>query len=137
MTNKIVVGDEIAVEFIKNQRGGKPICRVDGIVGFINNKERSFVAPCSTWMVRIDEIKEMCLVVTPLYKTKSAKENLAELSAKLDSLRMPKLKKNMTKAGYQYKSFAELQKAKIVSKEDELYGTVEGIFTNGVVEVKS
>jgi hypothetical protein len=118
MANNIVVGDEVAVEFMKNKRGGKPICRIDGIVGFINNKERSFVAPCSTWMVRIDEIKEMCLVVTPLYKTKSAKENLDELAAKLNSLRMPKLKKEMHKKGYQYRSFAELKKDGVFTTDD-------------------
>lgn len=105
----IKVNDEITVEFIKNKRGGKPICRIDGIVGFINNKERSFVAPCSTWIVRIDEVKDHCMIVTPLIKTKTAKENIDEFSKRLDSLRIPKLKKNMTKAGYQYKSFAELQ----------------------------
>lgn len=109
------VGDEFTVDFIKNQRGGKPICRIEGIIGFISNKEKSFVAPCSSWTVRIDEIKESCLIVTPLLKMHTAKENIDntnEMLEKLKSTHTPKQAKVAIKKGYQYKSFAELKAEK-------------------------
>lgn len=113
--NVITVGDEFTVDFIKNQRGGKPICRVEGIVGFIDPMERSFVAPCSTWTVAVKAIKDTCLIVTPLLKMRPAKENIQdtnEMIAKLKSQHTPKQAKVEIKKGHQYKSFAELKSEK-------------------------
>ena len=111
----ISVGDEFTVDFIKNKRGGKPICRINGMVGFIDNAERSFVAPCSSWIVQVTAVKESCLVVKPLLKMKAAKENIQELNMKVAEL-SEKLKKASklpkVKSGYMYKSFAELQAEK-------------------------
>ena len=113
----INIGDEFVVDFIKNKNGGKPICRIDGIVGFIDPKERSFVASCSSWTVAVKEIRETCLIVTPLLKMKPAKENIQELSQRIDSLRqhtVKTVKHVKEKLGYQYKSFQELKDERIL-----------------------
>lgn len=106
------IGDEFTVDFMLNKKGGKPICRIDGIVCFIDNKVRDFVTPSSTWVVAITGIQENCMVVRPLMKVRTPKENVALVSQKITELqkqktikvRTPKLKK-----GYQYKSFVELK----------------------------
>lgn len=85
--DEIKVNDEFAVEFIKNKNGGKPVCRINGIVGVINNNVKSFVVPLSTWIVKVDQIHEKFVVVTPLVKTKSAKENI-----KASEIRLQKIK---------------------------------------------
>lgn len=85
--NEITLGQEFTVEFIKNKNGGKPICRIDGKIGVINSLVKSFVVPLSSWIVRIDQIHENFLVITPLVKTKSAKENI-----KASEIRLQKIK---------------------------------------------
>lgn len=115
MTRKEVinVGDEFTVDFIKNQTGGKPICRIDGFVCFIHPKERSFVAPCSRWMVKVTEIKENYMIVLPLVKIRMAKENIEDLTAKIASLQTPKKERIAhVKKEFVYKSFAQLRKEK-------------------------
>jgi hypothetical protein len=109
MKKVISVGDEFTVDFVKNQKGGKPICRIEGIVCFIDSSERSFVAPCSSWVVCVKEIRDNFLIVTPLMKVRTAKENEQELQEKLEALRVKKEKKTRQKSGYQYKSFQEIK----------------------------
>jgi hypothetical protein len=119
---EICVGDEFTVDFMLNRNGGKPVCRIEGMVGFLDKSVKDFVTPSSTWVVSVTRIAETFVLVKPLYKVRSPKENqvilqekLDSLQSKLDSLRIPKLKKAMEKNGYQYKSFAELKAEKEAS----------------------
>lgn len=109
MKTVICVGDEFQVDFIKNQNGGKPICRVEGMVCFLDRAEKTFVAPCSSWIVRIKEINDRFCVVTPLVKTHTAKERIVDFHEKIESLRPVKKDKQKPVKGYMYKSFAELR----------------------------
>ena len=80
----VQVGDTTSVEFLANARGGKPVCRVGNVVGFIDNKFERFVAPRSVWIVEVQEIKEKAAVVMPIVKVKSAWENLRDIDAKIN-----------------------------------------------------
>lgn len=111
--NEIELNSEHTVDFIKNAKGGKPICRIDGIIGFITMDEKTFVAPCSRWIVRVIEVRETSVVVLPLLKTHTAKECIVEVDEKINQLRAIKVvskeKKAPIKKNYQYKSFQELK----------------------------
>lgn len=109
MKTQINVGDEFQVDFIKNQNGGKPICRIEGMICFLDRSEKTFVAPCSSWMVAVKEVNERFCIVTPLIKTHTAKERIEDFQTKLDALRPVKKEKTKQSKGYMYKSFAELQ----------------------------
>jgi len=112
---EIVINDEFTVDFIKNDRGGKPVCRIDGKVAFIDNSVRSFVAPCSTWMVRVLTVSEKHLTVEPLVKVRTPKENEDLLKAKVAELKpAPKAKKQKVQKHFQYKTFQELKAEGIV-----------------------
>jgi len=110
MKKEIKVGDIETVDFIKNEKGGKPICRINGRVAFIDNNVKSFVAPCSTWVVEVSIVNEKVLCVVPLFKERSAKENQVIIDAKLQELRpAPKERKKKTPTHTQYKSFQEIK----------------------------
>jgi predicted RNA-binding protein with TRAM domain len=114
----IEIGDEFTVDFIKNQKGGKPICRIEGIVCFLDNSIKDFVTPCSSWVVTITHINEKCMVVKPLLKIRTPKENQVIFNERIESLRTDSLrthKANTSKVikGHQYMSFAELQEERI------------------------
>lgn len=110
MKKEIEINDEFTVDFIKNEKGGKSVCRIDGKVAFIDRCVRSFVAPCSTWMVRILTVGEKHCTVEPLIKVRSPKENEELLQAAVEKLKVvPKERKQKIKTTYQYKTFQELK----------------------------
>lgn len=103
------VGDELAVDFTKNEKGGKPVCRVNGIIGFIANETDGTILPGSTWMVKVVAVNEKTVVVYPLIKVRSAKDNYELMEAKLRTLIPEKKARNKVKKGYQYLSHNELK----------------------------
>ena len=114
----ISIGDEFTVDFIINRNGGKPICRIDGVVGFIDKSVKDFVTPSSTWIVQVSGIADTFVWVKPLLKVRTPKENAVILNEKTAELKrkaaemFPINKHPKSKSGYQYKSFAELKAEK-------------------------
>lgn len=112
MKKQIEVGEEFTVDFMINRNGGKPVCRIDGIVGFIDKSTKDFVTPSSTWMVSVTAVFDSFVYVKPLVKIRTPKENgqiTKDMLSKLKSEHTSKQVKVKIKKGYQYKSFAELQ----------------------------
>ena len=111
MKKQIEVGDEHTVDFMKNANGGRPVCRIEGIVAFINKDVKSFVVPCTTWMVKVVSIYEKHLIVEPLVKVRSSKENDVIMTEKLNGIRTNtnSSKRVKPKNFYPYKSFSELK----------------------------
>jgi len=112
MKKVILTGDEFTVDFMKNNNGGKPICRIEGIVSFIDSYCTSFVIPCSTWIVRVVSIRENFLTVEPLVKVRTVKENEAIMAAKIEALKPKKKERIKIQRNYQYCSFQELRQIK-------------------------
>jgi len=116
---EINVGDEFPVDFMKNHNGGKPVCRIEGIVCFIDRNVKELITPTSSWIVAIEAIYPTFMTVKPLYKTRTAKDNailmeseLALLKATQEENKKPKHFKTTSK--YLYKSFAELKQEGLV-----------------------
>ena len=82
---EVTVGDELNVEFLKNS-GRRPVCRINGKVGFIDNSYKGFIAPGSSWMVKITTISERHLQVIPIIQTHKAKENVEVLKATIKGI---------------------------------------------------
>lgn len=105
------IGDIKAVEFIKNNRDGrKPVCRIEGILGFIDRTYRGqFVREHSVWHVEIMEIKDRVMVVMPIQLVKSAMENQRDIAAAMKFLTTTPEKTKHVKAPvhYPYKSKQE------------------------------
>lgn len=109
----IELEDEFTVDFVKNERGfGKAICRIEGIVGFLEDPCPVFVAPGSTWIVKVIEIKPKTLIVSPIIKIRTPKENFAIMAKKVEELKAPKKKKEKVKKTFQYLSKQEFQQLK-------------------------
>lgn len=83
---KVVVGDELNVEFLRNS-GKRPVCRINGKIGFIDTAYTGFIAPGSSWMVRVTSIKERHLEVLPIVETHKAKENHEKLKQSISGLK--------------------------------------------------
>lgn len=112
----LAIDDEFTVDFIKNEKGGKPICRVEGKVAFIDNSVKSFVAPCSTWIVRVLKITENFLTVEPLVKIRTPKENQVIFERGITLIR-EKNSSHREKCGkikkhFKYLTFQELKELK-------------------------
>lgn len=97
----IFVSDEVNVEFLKNSANGKPTCRINGKVAFIDRLYKHFVAPGSSWMVRIKEIHPRFIYIYPIIETHTAKENLEAFHAKIAEMA---LLKGSTKGNKQFKT---------------------------------
>ena len=93
---KIVnVGDEFEVTFLQGN-SGKPIARIGGKVCLINNDNHSLVITGAQYIVRVDEVKETCMVITPLVIWKTKEQVDKELERKLEMLKTkkrPRIKK--------------------------------------------
>lgn len=109
MKKVININDEFTVDFLKNNNGGKPVCRIEGVVSFIDKNCQSFVAPCSTWIVRVISVQENFLTVEPLIKVRTPRENEQILQNKIKSLKPVKKEREKVKNNYQYRSFQELR----------------------------
>lgn len=85
---KLEVGDVKAVEFRENKKPGrKPICVIDGIVGFITpDYHGEFIEAESLWHVIIKEIHDTTLVVDPLQILKTKAENVKDKNEALQAL---------------------------------------------------
>lgn len=83
---EIRVGDVFTADFIRNRKGGKPICRLDGIVGFISDNEVTFCAPGSTWIVEVCKVNNHCVEVTLIEEVRTPKENDLLLRQKLKEI---------------------------------------------------
>lgn len=115
--NLYVVGEEFTVDFMKNSHGGKPVCRIDGIICFIDSSIREFINPASSWVVSIVSIHEKYMNIKPLLKVRTAKENKEvydNLISKLTSAKKAKIK---VAKKYPYRSFAELKEFKVEKVE--------------------
>ena len=84
------VGDVMTVEFLKNEKGGKPICRLNGVVGFVSGEYPGFIAPRSVWEVEIVKLDSKFAHVMPLFKVKTPWENLREIEGQIKQLERPK-----------------------------------------------
>lgn len=109
MKNEIKINDEFTVDFLKNNNGGKPVCRIEGVVSFIDKNCQSFVVPCSTWIVRVVSIHKNFLTIEPLVKVRTPKENEQILQTKIQALKPVKKERKTVKNNYQYRSFHELK----------------------------
>lgn len=83
---EIKVGDVATVEFTRNVNGGKPVCRIEGVIGFIVSNNTEFVAPMSVWTVEVVAVNSKSVVVNPIEKVKSAWVNMREISMKMMDL---------------------------------------------------
>lgn len=83
----INVNDEVSVEFLKNSGSGRPVCRVNGKIGFIDKAYKGFIPPGSSWMVKVIEIKPQFVTVVPILETHTAKENHEAFKSKLESMK--------------------------------------------------
>jgi hypothetical protein len=104
------VGDIVAVEFIANKiEGRKPICLIDGCVGFINRTYKGqFIDEHSVWHVEVCQINENSMVVDPVQEIKTAFENIREIKQRMKLLTpVAKAKHVKPKVFYPYKSKQE------------------------------
>lgn len=104
------VSQVTVVEFLQNaDPSKKPICRIEGIVGFISPKDTEFPRVGEVWIVSIVEVKEKHCVVLPVELTMTIdqveKMKLEKLAA--FATNTPK-KKQPVKKSYQYMSKKEL-----------------------------
>lgn len=84
---EVRVGDVHVVDFVKNRNGGKPVCRVEGIVGFIYDDDiHPFCCPGSTWIVEVVKVKEKNVEVMLVDKVRSPRENERLLRQKLKEI---------------------------------------------------
>ena len=92
------IGGVETVQFVKNKKGGKPICYINGIVGFLSNSYRGeFVQENSEWQIEIDKISRNCVEVIPLFKTRTPfqmQKEMDEKLSKLSSMQSPKKEKH-------------------------------------------
>jgi len=96
----VKVSDELNVEFLKNSNG-KPTCRINGKIAFIDRTYTHFVAPGSSWMVRIVTINPRFIFVYPIIETHTAKENIENFRTRLAEM---KSVKGATKGNKQFKT---------------------------------
>jgi hypothetical protein len=90
MKEDVFVGTVTSVEFLANAKGGRPICRVGNIVGFIDSTFDKFVAPRSVWIVEVQNVNEKTAIVLPIVKIKSAWENLRDIEKKINVFKKEK-----------------------------------------------
>lgn len=109
MKKEIYISEEFTVDFIKNNNGGKPVGRINGIVAFIDYKCSLIVVPGSTWIVRVVSIHDTFLVIEPLVKVRSPKENNEILAKKIMELKPVKKPRNKVKNNYQYCTAQQLK----------------------------
>lgn len=82
------VGDEVTVEFILNKkRGNQLVARVDGKVAFISKDNDEHIEPGSSWICRIEIIRDHSMVLKPLVIWKTPEQNNALAQQKLQELR--------------------------------------------------
>jgi len=110
---EIMIGDEFTVEFIKSEKPGLPICRCDGMVGFIDKAEKGIFIPGQTWVVSIVKVFDKFLIVKPLLKMTSRKDNQKDFQAKLDFFKKDKRERVKVKRNYAYQSKQELLQGEI------------------------
>lgn len=102
------VNQECFADFVKNSKGkGKPVARIEGIVAFIDDSVKTFIAPGSTWMVRIVDVHEKHLIVEPIIKIRTPKQNDILLREKLQQFAKKKEKQKKQKKVFQYMSANE------------------------------
>jgi len=114
----IAVGEEFTVDFQKNQNGGKPVCRIDGMVCFIENSCKDLITPSSSWMVAIVAIHEKHMIIKPIYRVRTAKENHERLNLLIAAFQ-PVVKDTKVKVtvSYPYRTANEIKKLKDESKQ--------------------
>lgn len=107
----IEIGNEFTIDFMKNNQGGKPVGRIDGVVCFIDKSSRDFVTPTSSWICSVISLHDSFITVKPLLQVRTAKDNKILYESKLEVLKTQHLKKKRVKVvkNYQYRTFAELQ----------------------------
>lgn len=95
-----IVGDVVAVEFIKNHREGrKPVCMIEGMICFISRDYHGpFIQEQSMWHVEILEIRDKVMVVNPVQVIKSKYENQRDINITMRKLQeqYPTKKKHTT-----------------------------------------
>jgi hypothetical protein len=84
---KIELNQEFTVDFTPGKRvNERPICRINGKVAFLNSSDNTHVELLSSWIVRVDVIKDKFLIVTPLVIWRTADQNKTKMEEGLKSL---------------------------------------------------
>jgi hypothetical protein len=106
-------GDEITVDFVKNQNGGRPVCRVNNMVGFIERSSKEFVAPGSSWIVRVATVHPKYVTVDLLVEVRTPKDNAILMESQLMVIKLTQHKPKFVKPkrNYQYLSAQEKREA--------------------------
>jgi sialic acid synthase SpsE len=109
MKKQILISDEFTVDFLPNRNSGRPVCRIEGIVCFLDSKDSTFVSPMSTWIVSVSKIADKFMTVVPLIEMHTRKDNEILLAAKIEALKPVKKERKRVKTNYRYMSFSELK----------------------------
>lgn len=82
-------GDVFTVEFIQNKEPKrKPICRVNGKIGFINKVYRKeYIEPGSVWLVELNTITEKFVIVDPIELIETAEQQSYHIERKMKALK--------------------------------------------------
>lgn len=106
-----VVGDVLTVEFVQNRKGGKPVCRVGGKIGFVSNKEKLHCKEGESWTVAVSVVNPKCVEVALIDRIRTVEENEQLLRIKLKELAKKEsekhTKRKKQKIHYPYKSKQE------------------------------
>jgi hypothetical protein len=114
MKKQIEIGQIHEVELLPNGSPKKqPICRVDGMIGFIHHDNREIVKAGEKWHVVVAEVKEKYCIVIPVFIAATEKEVEDEKNALIATLRHEKTKKEKKTRKYQFCSFEELKRLKM------------------------
>lgn len=80
--------EELTIQFFENRKNPKsrPVGRYEGKVAFISKKSGDFIKPGSSWICRVEEVRDKYLIVMPLVIWKTAEQNKLETIKKLSEL---------------------------------------------------
>lgn len=107
---ELQIGQLHEVELIPNNSPSKPpLCRINGMVGFIHKDTEKDIQVGEFWYVAIVEINAKYCIVKPVYISKTIDEVNTEKNTMLESFRHKKPEKKQTKKTYQFYSFQQLK----------------------------
>jgi hypothetical protein len=109
---KIDIGQMHEVEFLPSGSvTKKPVCRINGMVCFIDSKNVEEIKAGETWHVCVTKVLERYAIVMPVFISMTAKETEQEKEKLIESFRKEKTQKTKQKKTYVFKSFQELKNA--------------------------
>ncbi|HMA59530.1 MAG TPA: hypothetical protein VKN64_04485 [Halanaerobiales bacterium] len=85
--NKLTKGDEIELVFIKNEKGKRPISRLDnGKICILDRDTKGFFPVGSKWVCQIIKVEDKKVIFAPLYMIATPRETALEIAEKSKSL---------------------------------------------------